>query len=279
MDRKQEHAFAEFVAESGAAQPAGPAAHGTTVHLTAAQKTLFGLSHAAAKTARPSGRYVVMSEQSASVDSSGSETGPKTSVIDTVTGGGVEYQDITVKGEQGTPIPPARLTAAKGSSPTVAQLDAMPADPTALRANLLATARQQLEQAEKISEQQLAKTGKPYPKAKLPQSTDDDLVFEAATDLLWEPHLSPQLRSALYKVLANTPGVVVNANATDSSGHPAVEISRPDTAGGTNVETFEDPSTGATLESAWNYGHGEYSEDLYESIEYTDTIPADPYKN
>ena len=156
------------------------------------------------------------------------EVGPKTSVIDTLTGGGVTYQDIKVTGANGDPQPPAVLQAAKGTSPTTRQLDAMPTSPAELRAFLLAQAKQQLTQAYAWEAQQAKKAGKKIP-AKLPTGpapTDNDLVFEQAADLLWEPNLSPALRAALYKVLADTPGVQVKTGATDSSGRPAVEISR-----------------------------------------------------
>jgi hypothetical protein len=112
----------------------------------------------------------------------------------------------------------------------------------------------------------------------LPGWTDDAHIFDQATNLLFEPNLSSDLRAALYKVLAATPGVVVNQDAKDSSGRPAVEISRPDTDGYTDIEAFEDPTTGATLETTW-IGFGELDEDLYQSITYTDTIPPDPYPN
>jgi hypothetical protein len=262
---------------------AGGAAQGPAIRLTAAQQALISLSTAAAAQPQPSGRYVVLREVSTSIDSGygdkTSEIGPKTSVIDTVTGGGVMYQDITVSGDSGTPTPPAAANAAPGTSPTRAQLDAMPTDPAALRAGLLAQAKQQISQAQQLMEQKRKlehATATPVPKAD-PGLTDDDLVFEQATDLLWEPHLSPQLRSALYKVLAATPGVTVQTGAKDSSGRPATEISRYQVAGRTTVETFEDPATGATLESAWN-SPGEFDEDLYLSTTYTDTIPADPYQ-
>jgi len=262
-----------------AAGGAGVAAtQGPAIRLTAAQQALFSLSSAAAATPRPSGRYVVQAEKATTIESgsggSGSEIGPKTSVIDTVTGGGVTYQDLTVSGDSGTPAPPGVLNAPAGSSPTRAQLDALPTDPSALRATLLSQAKQQAAQAQQQMEQ-LKKAGKAYPVATDPLS-DDDLVFEQATDLLWEPDLSPQLRSALYKVLADTPGVTVRTGARDSSGRAATEISRYQAPGQTTVETFEDPATGATLESAWR-SPGEFDEDLYLSTTYTNTIPADPY--
>jgi hypothetical protein len=269
---------------SSATGGAGAATQGPAIRLTAAQQALISLSTAAAAQPQPSGRYVVQAEKATTIESgsgwSSSEIGPKTSVIDTITGGGVTYQDITVSGAGAgdTPAPPGVLNAPAGSSPTRAQLDALPTDPSALRATLLAQAKQQAAQAQQYMEQQLkkAKKGAAFPVATAPLS-DDDLVFEQATDLLWEPDLSPQLRSALYKVLADTPGVTVQTGAKVSSGRPATEISRYQAPGKTTVETFEDPATGVTLESAWR-SPGEFDEDLYLSTTYTNTIPADPYQ-
>jgi hypothetical protein len=259
----------------GAAAPSGPTGStgGTkAVQLTAAQRTLYGLSAAAAATPRPPGRYVVLTEKSFS----GGEVGPKTSVIDTVTGGGVTYQDITASGAN---EPPAVLKSPAGSSPTSAQLDAMPENPAQLRAFLLAQAKQQLAQAYADEQAQAKSAGKKIGSAASGTGpTDDDLVFEQAADLLWEPHLSPALRAAVYKVLADTPGVQVRTGVTDSAGRPAIEISRVSTSYREKVETFENPKTGATLESAWIEPSGELLEDLYLSISYTNHIPADPYQ-
>jgi hypothetical protein len=260
-----------------------------TVRLTAAQQTLYGLSAAAAGIARPAGRYVVMSEKTVDTQTTDqgpfSEHGPKTSVIDTITGGGVEYQAITLRGATGsgtkrTAQPPAVLKSAPGTSPTTKQLDAMPTNPAKLRAFLLNQAKTQLSQANAFFAQQAKKAGKPIGKAaqSSPQPTDNDLVFEGAADALWTPNLSPALRAALYKVLAGTPGVQVRNGARDSAGRPAVEISRLDQVAKANVETFENPKTGATLESAWQEPGGEFLEDLYLSITYTNHIPANPYQ-
>lgn len=254
------------------------AGHTTNVQLTAAERTLDSLSAAAAATHRPSGRYVVLTEKSTGTDGAVTETGGRTSVIDTVTGGGVTYQGITVSGAGSTPTPPSELSSPAGTSPTIAQLDALPTSPTALRAVLLAQSKQQYDKAYKL-EAKAKKTGQAYP-ALVPGNppTDDDQVYDQATDLLWVPDISPALRSALYKVLAATPGVIVNAHAADSTGRPAIEISRFDTAAKTDVETFENPTTGATLESAWDGPSSNFSEDLYLSIAYTNTIPANPYQ-
>jgi hypothetical protein len=262
------------------------------IRLTAAQQALYSLSAAAAKTARPSDRYAVLKEIVTTTGGGGSETGPKTSVIDTITGGGVTYQDITVSGADG-PQPPGVLNAPSGSSPTVAQLDALPTDPTALRAALLSQAEQQQSQAQQEEQTQIKKDHIKFAAVPVPltRDTTDNLVFDQAANLLWEPDLSPQLRSALYQVLAGTPGVVVRTGVKDSSGRPATEISRfdaelwttasgktgVDPSDGQTVETFENPATGATLESAWVYRSGGLDEDLYQSITYTNTIPRDPY--
>ena len=257
-------------AGSGGSGGSGGAVH--AAQLTAAQQTLYGLSAAAAATPRPPGRYVVLTEKSFS----GGEVGPKTSVIDTVTGGGVTYQDITTSGY---PQPPAALKALAGTSPTSAQLDAMPTGTAPLRAFLLAQAKQQLNQANTDMARAAEKAGKKIAKpAPIAQPTDADLVFDQAADLLWEPHLSPALRAAVYKVLADTPGVQVRTGVTDSAGRPAIEITRVSTFSGEKVETFENPKTGATLESAWIEPSGELLEDLYLSITYTNHIPPDPYQ-
>ena len=57
--------------------------------------------------------------------------------------------------------------------------------------------------------------------------SDDDKVFQQASYLLWNPLVSPSLRSALFKVLATVPGVQVNPSTRDSLGRPAIEL-KPD---------------------------------------------------
>ncbi len=275
--------LATGVGATGAgAHPAGAAATaGETkaAQLTDAQRTLYGLSAAAAAAKQtPPARYVVLSENTVdmALGSGGeSETVPKTSVIDTVTGGGVTYQDITASGAN---EPPTVLNSPAGSSPTSAQLDAMPENPARLRAFLLAQAKQQLTQAYADQQAQAKSAGKKIAGAgSATGPTDDDLVFEQAANLLWEPHLTPALRAAVYKVLADTPGVTVKTGVTDSARRPAVEISRNSTWDNERVETFENPRTGATLESAWVEPWGEVLEDLYLSISYTSHLPANPY--
>jgi hypothetical protein len=137
----------------------------------------------------------------------------------------------------------------------------------------------QAEQQQAQAEQQQAMAGKPgaSPKPVLKQ-TDDDLVFEQATDMLWNPLVGPALRSALYKVLAGTPGVVVDAHAADAGGRPAIEISRYNSVAGVEEQTFENPATGAVLETAFFYGAGKpEGTDLYTSVTSGNTLPGDPY--
>lgn len=281
----------------GGARPAGPgsgasgtAASGTAssgtagVQLTAAQRELFSLSAVAAATRRGNGRYVVLTEQTTDIDSSGgTENGPKTSVIDTLTGGGLTYQGITVTNGNGAPTPPAVLKAANGTSPTRAQLDAWPTGTAKLRAALLAQSKRESAQAQQFMDQkrramekQLGKKLRAIPAQ--PRLTDDDRVFEEAADMLWQPDLSPALRSALYKVLAATPGVTVQVGARDSSGRAATLISRRADVGGYTVKTYMNPRDGATLESAWAGPGQSFEEDLYLRIGYTGTIPPNPYK-
>jgi hypothetical protein len=84
--------------------------------------------------------------------------------------------------------------------------------------------------------------------------------------------------SALYMVLASTPGVQVRTGARDGLGRPAVEISRYERAASVNEETFEDLRTGAVLETAFVYrGDSPEGTDLYLSVTGHRTLPPDPY--
>jgi hypothetical protein len=266
-------------ASTGGRHPASAgstATAGSQIRLTAAQQTLYDLSKASAATPRQAGRYVVMREEATGNGNGRMQSSETISVIDTLTGGIVTYQDWAK--EPRTAKPPTELTSPPGSSPTQAQYNAMPTNPAALRKLLLT-------QAEKQQQTQLAHLPAGKKHIHVPRETSDDLVFQQATDLLWSPMLSPALRAAVYKVLAATPGVVVKTGVHDSAGQPTVEISRFDAVGDTNYVTFEDPSTGGTLETlatvpynAASHTGGGYYRDLYQSITYTNTIPANPYR-
>jgi hypothetical protein len=189
-------------------------------------------------------------------------TGRETNVIDTINGSIVTCQEIT-SSSGSLPGPgwrppskfPTESSSGPGSAQTSAQLDVLPTDPAKLRAELLKAGDEQ---------------------GRIPHATDADVVYEQAATLLWDPNLSAAVRASLYKVLAARPGVTVNANATDSSGRAAVEISFFEAAASQKIQTFENPATGATLESASVGASGNYAEDLYQSITYTNTIPASP---
>jgi hypothetical protein len=240
----------------------GPASTGPALELTASQKVLYKLSATAAKApARPEGRYIVMAEKQ--------DTYARTSVLDSLTGDVWTYQ-------HGAGVP-SELPVARHDSPTAAQFDAMPTGTASLRALLLKQAKEQ--QAQAIAEQQ--KEMKAHGKnavIRQPHLTDDDFVFEQATTLLWNPLVGPELRSALYKVLAATPGVRVDSHARDDLGRPAVEISRAATATGIEDQTFENPKTGAVLETAFVYRDGTKGTDLYLSVTSRSTLPPNPYR-
>ena len=251
---------------SGGPRTTGKAATpGTGVRLTAAQKTLYKLSKAAAGTPLQSARYVVLHDRQTTPYIGTVQSSVVITVIDAVDGSGVAYQNWPA--EPNFPKPPTQLTEPAGTFLTEAQYRSMTTNPTALRALLLSEAEQQF-------------TGEPtkkaYPKPKM-QETADDLVFEQATNYLWNPLLTPALRAAVYKVLAATPGVVVKSGVTDSTGQPAVEISRFDTAAQADYATFENPSTGTTLETLVTNANGIYYRDEYQSITYTNSVPANPY--
>jgi hypothetical protein len=235
--------------------------------LTAAQTALYRLSSAAAAAApRPAGRYVELRERQDDYD--------RTSVIDSLTGDVWTYQ-------QGAGVP-SELPVDRHGSPTEAAFDKMPTDPSALRALLLTQAKQQQAQAVAEEKQMMAEHGKKAIPTLQPNLSEDDWVFEQATDMLWNPLVGPALRAALYKVLATTPGVVVSTHARDLAGRPAIEISRLDRAVGVDDQTFENPATGAVLETAFTYPRS-MSEgpgtDLYLSVTGSNALPPNPYDN
>jgi hypothetical protein len=272
-----------------------PAVSTGPLQLTAAQQALYSLSDAAAGSHNPAGRFVIMTEKTVS----GAETGQKTSVIDTATGAVITYQDISLGASPvGTPRPPAVLRNGPGTMPAQAQLDAMPTSPGKLKAELLAQAKQQIADAQQKLRGQKPGAGP------VSKSSDNDLVFTGATDLLWQPNLSPALRAALYKVLASTPGVKVSPHARDDAGRPAVKISRVLDWGSANVIAYENPKTGATLETASQLTKGsgkgqnvykstktgrpivtappkagDLDADVYLSIKYANSIPGNPYRH
>lgn len=243
------------------------------ITLTAAQRTLYRLSSVAAAEPQGRGRYVVMREIQ--------DNYKKMSVIDSLTGDMRTYQ-------QGAGIP-SELPVARHASPTQAQLNAMPTGPAALRALLISQYDQQQQEADAGMAAQLREKDKilrqaHQPSIRPPRLTADDKVFEQATDLLWNPLVSPALRAALFRVLAATPGVQVNSHARDDLGRPAVEISRLDAVTGDTEATFEDPSTTRLLEqtdsSTPSSGSGRSSyigRDLYLSITRASFVPPNPY--
>jgi hypothetical protein len=113
---------------------------------------------------------------------------------------------------------------------------------------------------------------------------DDSNVFEQATITLWNPLPSPALRSALFKVLASTPGMTVNSHAKDILGRASVEISRTDNSEGEVTSVFEDPADAGVHEMLFSWPArgteaASQSSDVFLSTTRTDTFPADPYGN
>jgi hypothetical protein len=256
-------AVAVVASAPGATPSPGPGqTTASGIRLTAAQTTLYNLSKAAAKApARPGGRYVILTEKQ--------DTYARTSVLDSLTGDVWTYQ-------RGAGVP-SELPVARHDSPTAAQFDAMPTDTASLRALLIKQGQEQQAQAIAREQKEMAKAGK---KAVIrePHLTGDDWAFEQATTLLWNPLVGPQLRSALYKVLAETPGVRVNDHARDDLGRAAVEISRTATATGIEDLTFENPKNGGVLETAFVYQDGTKGFDLYLSVTSSNRVPPNPYQ-
>ncbi len=257
-------------------QAQSPAVHQTrpAITLTAAQRTLYRLSSVAANASPGQGRYVVMREIQDSYK--------RTSVIDSMTGDVWTYQ-------LGAGIP-AELPVARHDSPTQAQFAAMPTDPAALRALLISQYDQQQKQADAAMAAQLKQKDKILRRAHRPvikplKLTANDKVFEQANLLLWNPLAGPALRSAVFRVLAATPGVQVNSHARDSLGRHAVKISWFDRVTSVTLATFEDPSTTRMLEqtqtaapAAVNGHTGSTGRDLYLSVTRARAVPPNPYR-
>jgi hypothetical protein len=211
-------------------------------------------------------------------DDSGGQISRRTSVFDGKSGEGWTYQ-------KGAGIP-ATLPPERHASPTEAQLDALPTSTPALRAYLLTQARQQQALVRQEQARQLARLPKAAREKKVgaipsgPPQSNADLIFGQATDMLWNPMVGPALRSALYKVLATTPGVRVNSSARDASGRRAIELSRPDQGTGWLIATFENPANGSVLESLWA-GPGNAAASritgVYQPVTSSNSFPGDPY--
>ena len=271
----------------GRTSPA-PGGHGASgggrpsIKLTADQRVLYHLSSEAARQPQGRGRYAVMNTEGSQVKD--------TSVIDSRTGNMWSYQ-------QGSDGYPSGKGYTARYSPTSAQFAAMPTGRAALRAALIAQWEKQVKPA---SQSAAGRAAHATPVASpLPVTvSDDDMVFQEASDMLWNPLVRPALRSALYRALATVPGVKVDSSARDSLGRPAVELSRTDTSGlprgksdGITYATYENPATGAVLESTVTYPPGSGAVTLqdphgtrtvvdttvYLSVTWAGAVPADPY--
>ena len=245
----------------------------------ASAKTLAVYKLASASAAAPAltGRYFVLRE----TDNETGQDGPsqRISVINAETGASVTYQQAAA----GSNIP-GRLTEGPDTTSTEAWYQALPTDPTALRAKLLSISQQQQQQADQAMAQQATEVLAKNPglagklgtrlTQKQPQLSDDVLVYQEANLLLWSPLVQPQLRAALYRVIANTGGYSLNSSATDPSGRPAVAMTNTSTVGGAHETDviYEDPSTGAVLAQVWKIG-SETLTSVYQPVTTSNTCP------
>jgi hypothetical protein len=263
------------VGSRGAVSTATHAGHGRTT----GQTLLYRLASVSVATAPAEGRYVVLAETDTETGLAGESE--RTSVIDTQTGASTTYQRAAPLDDQ-APDPtytdiPAVLTEGPDPTSTEAWYSALPTDPSALRAKLLAVAKQQQAQAVAETDEQAAKVGKTLPAGDgQPMLSDDDYVYQEADTLLWSPLVQPALRSALYKVLAATSGFTITSDATDPSGRPAIAMVRHYTGVTETDTTYEDPATGAVLAQIWQGGSDTITA-VYKPVTSSDTVPVNPY--
>ncbi len=252
------------------------------IELTAAQRTLNHLSLAAAraKASDQTGRYVVMPELEGK--------DKRTTIMDSLTGDVWTFQ-------KGAGIP-STFPVSRHGSPTQAQLAAYPTSVAGLRKLLLAQARHDEKVAIKFELKAIRIKDPGHVKQvrktvlhSILAETRDDMIFSQDAYLLWNPLVTPTLRSALFKVLEATPGVVVNSHAKDNIGRAAVEISRYDKANNYTEAIFESPDATRVLETVSIHPatvaqnglpaeHGYSLPDTYLSITRTNHRPThDPY--
>ena len=248
-----------------AKQSLATSAHAPTVHLTSGQVVLDGLAVKAA--AQPAtGRYALFTEDRAPIK--------ETTVYDSLTGDLWTYQE-------GGGAPPVLIE--KHGSPTSAELAAkLPTNLAALRAFLISDANADDAKAEAVEARAARiKGGKGAHPAVIAPRTDNEKVFGQAIEYLYNPLVPAPQRSALFKLLAATPGVQVNSDARDSLGRPAIMLRDVTEDPGTpsiTTTVFEDPTTTRPLEE--DFGPPEFGgTDIFNSITYTNTRPADPYHN
>jgi hypothetical protein len=245
--------------------PVAGSAHAPAVHLTSGQVVLDALAAKAA--AQPAtGRYAVFVEDRAPIK--------ETTVYDSLTGDLWIYQE-------GGGAPP--VLTEKHGSPTSAQLAAeLPTNLAALRTFLISDANADRVKAEAVEAKAARiKGGKGARPAAIAPRTDNEKVFEQAIEYLYNPLVPAPQRSALFRLLAETPGVQVNPHARDSLGRPAIalrDVTEDPGVPSTTTTVYEDPATTRPLEE--DFGSPEFGgQDIFNSITFTSTRPADPYRN
>jgi len=125
-----------------------------------------------------------------------------------------------------------------GEKLTAAQVRSLPSDPAALKNWLIDVIKKQ----------------------NLPRQTDVELgesLFSGVVNLLFENPITPQVRSATYRVLAGMPGVTSRGAVKDADGRSGVAVTvtrndtveeqRADSGGSTQVSLVFDPRSGQTL--------------------------------
>jgi len=271
----------------------------SATHPLSASKQLYLMAAVSVSAPVVEGRYVILSETDTEIGYPGEMK--RTSVVDTQTGASTTYQQAystagievpnstyvqsgggdssTVASnaasgnvasssttvptrESDNAGPPTSLQSGPDASSTAAWYAALPTDPTALRAKLLDLATE---------------TTDGIAPALVPTFSDDDYIYQEADLMLWSPLVQPNLRSALYKVLAATTGYSVSTG-NDPVGRSAVIMTRSYTGVSETDTTYEDPTTGAVLAQVWKNGTDVITS-VYQPVTSAAAIPTDPYQN
>jgi hypothetical protein len=163
----------------------------------------------------------------------GAGTGREIFTVDSVVGFANNTRDVWI--EAGSPaIFPQRQQVTTGNGIPLENLSDLPTDAAAL--------------AQEIAQH---KTGLASVNADIENAADPEGTFMAATIILSEESVggTPTLRSALFKVMADLPGIKLMGQTATRSGQRGVGLETPPDQSGNVFRVIIDPAGGQVLET------------------------------